>query len=161
MINQIELKDIVSFQANYLIEIESLLDEIDFSQVNQEKSYCKTGKSVISLSLLHKDDPDSIVTVILYRDLFKIRVSSFEYVSEESTELQLHEILKNALAGNYLLIDFMFENEVVAIKIEWDNQVIAEQILPIRYGWKKTRDIISSGRCKKIETKPKSFLNPN
>src|ERR1700744_5237231 len=97
-----ELKEtrISYFKSLVLNSIEELLDRVDINIIS-ENSYIEIRKNIVTISLVHKDDNDSIVTLNILEDHVTLCFSDNEILFEkEDIDLDyLKDIYFKCLVG--------------------------------------------------------------
>ncbi|MGF7080065.1 hypothetical protein [Mucilaginibacter sp. UYCu711] len=102
------------FQFLILRNIEEMLDGVNISLFSQH-SFIDTTKDSITISLVHKDDSDTIATLNIFTDRISLWYGSCE-INFDSFDLDINyfkDVYQDCLNGNYITTDFFLRNKLI------------------------------------------------
>ena len=112
--NELKEARISYFKSFVLNSIEELLDRVDISSLSRN-SYIEIKKNVVIISLVHKDDNDSIVALNILEDHVTLCFSDNEIRFEkENIDLSyLKDLYLKCLIGGYETTDLYYKEKLI------------------------------------------------
>ena len=106
-----------SFQSLILKNIIGFLSKIDVSVLSETSFIELLDSKMITVSLVHKDDADTIVTLNVFSEHATLWYTSCDiYFDDYSGDFKINEfkkIYKNCLSGKYETIEFYLKNKLI------------------------------------------------
>lgn len=129
--NQIEhYTKLTKFQSNILDSILPLLLKINLSDLS-DYSFINESNNCINISLVHKDDNDTNITLNVFEGHVQLNYTSCVISYEDNFDIEeFSNIYKSCLLGNYTLIEFYVGRKLILSKTSSENTHLNEFIIP-------------------------------
>ncbi len=106
-------KKTTHFQSSLLSKIAPLLEKVNLDDL-RNTSIVEANDYVITISLVHKDDMDTIITLNISRDHASLWYTSCDlYVSDDFDMDFFYEIYEKCLYGNYETNDVYYKKKLI------------------------------------------------
>lgn len=152
------LSQLSAFQAKAIDYIKPTLSRID-SGCLADSSYIEIADNRIVISICHKDDNNSLVSLNIFQDYIKIWYSECDiYIDKDILFGKFPLIVEEIILGNYNTQDCYFRNKLIFSSTNFLNIEIQECVIPYTFFYKLYRHFFS-GKLYFKERLYKSFIN--